>query len=230
MWNWLLNWRMADGWFCLLPSADVIMDRVGEAPIPPYFKRRATAEDKRRYQTVFASNPGAVAAPTAGLHLSKSILAALEAKGVSTVAVTLHVGAGTFRPLQDEQLLENALHSERYTLSESVADQINSVKSNGGRVIAVGTTVARTLESAWLKSNAICATSADTRLFIRDNFHFRVIDGLLTNFHLPRSSLLMLVSAFAGYEKTMSAYRHAVAEEYRFYSYGDAMLILDHSA
>lgn len=196
----------------------------GAVPLPPYIDRVPDADDAARYQTVFAREPGAVAAPTAGLHFDEQLLDALGARGIEHAFVTLHVGAGTFAPVRTEQIEANELHAERVVVAQSVCDRIAEVKSRGGRVIAVGTTAVRSLEAA-AHERAFRAFDADTRLFIYPGFAFRIVDAMLTNFHLPESSLLMLVAAFAGHELTMSAYRHAVAERYRFFSYGDAMLV-----
>jgi S-adenosylmethionine:tRNA ribosyltransferase-isomerase len=194
-----------------------IVNRAGHVPLPKYIKRADTATDRERYQTVYAERPGSVAAPTAGLHFTPEILAACRAAGASIAHVTLHVGLGTFQPLDDEKLASGKLHAEFYDLSATTAGQIRRAQ----RVIAVGTTAVRTLESGPIE-----ARSGDTDLFIRPGFEFRCIHAMLTNFHLPQSSLLMLVSAFAGRELILDAYRHAVQAEYRFFSYGDCMLIL----
>ncbi len=210
-----------------IPSSTELMEIAGEIPIPPYFNRSATDEDHVRYQTVFAGEPGAVAAPTAGLHLSNELIERLKEKGVRLAKVTLHVGIGTFRNIDEDDLNRGELHPEYFRIEEEAVRLIKETKKIGGRIIAVGTTVTRCLESVAAEHGNICETSGHTRLFIRDNFPFCVIDGLLTNFHLPRSSLLMLVCAFGGHEPVLSAYRHAVRAGYRFYSYGDAMLLLD---
>jgi S-adenosylmethionine:tRNA ribosyltransferase-isomerase len=200
-----------------------ILERHGAMPLPPYIERPVRAEDVDRYQTVFGRRPGAVAAPTAGLHFDQDLLAALTKKGVTLCEITLHVGAGTFQPVRDE-LDDHVMHEEFYSVSEEAARQICSVKENGGRVVGVGTTVVRTLETVAQKHDGrVEAATGSTRLFIKPGFVFHVVDCLITNFHLPRSTLLMLVSAFAGYGTVMSAYHHAVAERYRFFSYGDAM-------
>lgn len=202
------------------------LEAVGEIPLPPYLEREAEASDKERYQTVFAEHPGAVAAPTAGLHFDPPLLAQLAAKGVQSGFLTLHVGAGTFAPLRETQIATGKLHAERLEVSQSLCDQITQTKNRGNKVIAVGTTTVRALETA-AKSSGIQPFQGETDIFITPGFTFRVIDAMITNFHLPESSLLMLVSAFAGYENTLAAYHHAVQERYRFFSYGDAMLICD---
>ncbi len=205
-----------------------LLERHGHVPLPPYIERADDADDSARYQTVFAARPGAVAAPTAALHFDDELLAALAARGVERTAVTLHVGAGTFQPVRAERVSEHAMHSERYEVSAATAAAIARTRAGGGRVVAVGTTSLRALESAALRApsgEAIAAASGETDLFITPGFSFRVVDLLLTNFHLPRSTLLMLVSAFAGLERIRALYAHAIAERYRFFSYGDAMLL-----
>jgi S-adenosylmethionine:tRNA ribosyltransferase-isomerase len=211
--------RLGQGadWMSLLEAA-------GRLPLPPYIHHAPDAEDRERYQTIFARAPGAVAAPTAGLHFDDLLLEALREAGVQTATVTLHVGAGTFQPLRVDDLREHRMHAERWWLPAELPDRIAATRAAGGRVVAVGTTVVRTLESAW-EGESLRAGSGETRLFITPGYRFRAVDALLTNFHLPESTLLMLVSAFAGYERMMAAYRHAVAQRYRFFSYGDAMLI-----
>ena len=205
------------------------LDSFGEMPIPPYLGRCAEAVDKERYQTVFARNPGAVAAPTAGLHLSETLLEEISAAGARIARLTLHVGAGTFRPVQAENVEEHEMEAESYVLTEEAIASIQDAKASGGRILAVGTTVVRALESAYIEAVArgrtLQAGESSTRLFIRPGFKFHVVDMMLTNFHLPRSTLLMLVAAFAGREKILSAYAQAIEEKYRFYSYGDAMLM-----
>jgi len=199
---------------------------LGEMPLPPYIKRAsANAEDSARYQTVFARAPGSVAAPTAGLHFSEALLSAIRARGARTAEVVLHVGVGTFRPLRDEDLDAGELHSERFELGEATSRAIAETRARGGRVVAVGTTTTRVLESCADGRRGVIARAAETRLLLAPGARFQVVDALLTNFHLPRSSLLLLVSAFAGRESVLAAYRDAVALGYRFYSYGDAMLI-----
>ncbi len=200
---------------------------IGEMPLPPYIRRdQAKPEDTERYQTVFARQQGSVAAPTAGLHFTPELFAALEARGVERAEVVLHVGPGTFRPVGQEQLATGKLHSERFVLPEATASAIASTKARGGRVIAVGTTTTRVLESQALPEGGVAAGEGSTEIFIYPGVPFQVIDGLLTNFHLPKSSLLLLVAAFAGRERILSAYEEALRLGYRFYSYGDAMLIL----
>ncbi len=196
----------------------------GEVPLPPYIRRDAKCEDVQRYQTVYAKHDGAVAAPTAGLHFDKPMLERLRRRGVERAYITLHVGAGTFQPVRARSVEEHVIHAEKVEVSRHVCKQIMDCKKRGGRVVAVGTTVVRALESA-VRGDEIHSYTGDTRLFIYPGFQFRAVDALVTNFHLPRSTLLMLVCAFAGRETIMSAYRHAVARRYRFYSYGDAMFI-----
>ncbi|MEL6344264.1 MAG: tRNA preQ1(34) S-adenosylmethionine ribosyltransferase-isomerase QueA [Myxococcota bacterium] len=207
------------------PDPMRVMDAVGALPLPPYFGRDAEEMDDERYQTVFASQPGAVAAPTAGLHLTDALLDRLRARGIEIAAITLFVGAGTFRNLRPGDLDRGELHAERYAIDETVAQAVDRTRDRGGRVIAVGTTTTRCLESAAIGDGRVVAGPGETRLFIRPGYAFQVVDMLWTNFHLPKSSLLMLICAFGGYERMMGAYRHAVAAAYRFYSYGDAMLI-----
>jgi S-adenosylmethionine:tRNA ribosyltransferase-isomerase len=197
-------------------------------PLPPYIERPAgtadhanTKEDAVRYQTVFARAPGAVAAPTAALHFDDGVLATLAARGAHTASVTLHVGAGTFQPVKTDNIAEHIMHSEWYDVPEATQHAIADCKARGGQVVAVGTTTVRTLES-WAKFNQ---ASGDTQIFITPGFEFKVVDLLITNFHLPKSTLMMLVSAFAGYEHIMGLYRHAIAQKYRFFSYGDSMLL-----
>jgi S-adenosylmethionine:tRNA ribosyltransferase-isomerase len=207
------------------------LERVGQMPLPPYImKARATrgapeVDDRARYQTVFAERVGAIAAPTAGLHLSEALLARLAERGITRTAITLHVGPGTFAPLRSDLLADNELHAERYAISSATAAQINEARAAGRPIVAVGTTVVRALEASALEDGAVHAGEGETRLFIRPGHRFRVIDHMLTNFHLPRSSLLVLVAAFAGKERVLSAYRAAVDAGYRFYSYGDATLL-----
>ncbi len=196
----------------------------GEVPLPPYLQRPAEPGDEARYQTVYARTPGAVAAPTAGLHFDEPMLAELTARGVRQAYVTLHVGAGTFQNLREEQVADNRLHSERVEVSAAVCAAVAATRQQGGRVVAVGTTSVRALEAA-AASGQIEPFNGETELFIRPGYRFHAVDAMLTNFHLPRSSLLMLVAAFAGTDFILRAYRHAVAQQYRFFSYGDAMLI-----
>lgn len=200
----------------------------GHMPLPPYIERQDSLADRERYQTVFADRPGAVAAPTAGLHFDEDLLAAVRARGVETTRVTLHVGAGTFQPVRVESLTEHVMHAEWVEVPQVTVDAISAARARGGRVIAIGTTSVRALESAarFSPNGELAAWRGDTRLFITPGVRFRVVDALLTNFHLPRSTLLMLVSAFGGYANMMRAYRHAVDAQYRFFSYGDAMFIM----
>jgi S-adenosylmethionine:tRNA ribosyltransferase-isomerase len=201
-----------------------LLERHGQLPLPPYIVHAPTETDEERYQTVFARQPGAVAAPTAGLHFDEAMLAALRARGAEIAHVTLHVGAGTFKPVRAETIHEHAMHSERYAVPQETVEAIRAARARGGRVIAVGTTSLRALESAAM-SGELAAGSGETNIFIFPGYHFKVVDVLLTNFHLPRSTLLMLVCAFGGMQEMLAAYRHAVEQEYRFFSYGDAMLI-----
>ena len=201
-----------------------VMERHGEVPLPPYITHEARAEDEARYQTVYAEVPGAVAAPTAGLHFDDALLRALRAKGVAVARLTLHVGAGTFQPVRVDDVSRHVMHSEWYSVPAATVEAIAAARAARGRVIAVGTTALRALESA-AAGGALRAGTAETRLFIVPGYEFRVVDRLVTNFHLPKSTLLMLVSAFAGTENIRRAYAHAVAERYRFFSYGDAMLL-----
>jgi S-adenosylmethionine:tRNA ribosyltransferase-isomerase len=195
----------------------------GSVPLPPYIERAPDRFDVERYQTVFAAEPGAVAAPTAGLHFDRAALDAVCERGVRLGMLTLHVGAGTFSPVRSENIDEHRLHAERVEVSAGLCEQIENTRQSGGRIVAVGTTTVRALETAAI--DGLAPFSGETELFIRPGFEFRVADAIVTNFHLPESSLLMLVAAFAGYENVMRAYRHAVAERYRFFSYGDAMLL-----
>ncbi len=201
----------------------------GEVPLPPYLGRDAESDDVERYQTVYARDPGAVAAPTAGLHFDAAMLEETRAAGVNHAWVTLHVGAGTFQSLREEDIEENRLHSERVYVSRACADAVRETRQNGGRVIAIGTTSVRALECA-SASGEIQAFAGETDLFILPGYRFRTVDAMITNFHLPQSSLLMLVAAFAGKERVLAAYRHAVRENYRFFSYGDAMFLMPDSA
>ena len=203
------------------------LDRIGHIPLPPYIRRDDAPEDRERYQTVFARERGSVAAPTAGLHFTPQLLESLVARGIEIAHVTLHVGLGTFAPLHVARLADVRLHRERYTLSATTADSLNRAVQGRRRIVAVGTTVVRTLESIVLSSapGQLQAHSGETEIFISPGFEFRLVSGLLTNFHLPKSSLLMLVSAFAGRERILAAYRHAVEAQYRFFSYGDCMFI-----
>lgn len=202
-----------------------ILNFYGEMPLPPYIKRSLKSDEEDRYQTVYADEEGSVAAPTAGLHFSVELMEKIKEKGVKIIPLTLHVGLGTFRPVQAESIEEHHMHSEHYYLSERAADEINTVKANGGRVIAVGTTSTRVLESVYKKHGAVVADSGETDIFIYPGFEFGVIDGLITNFHLPESTLLMLVSAFYQRDKVIDLYNRAVERKYRFFSFGDAMFI-----
>jgi S-adenosylmethionine:tRNA ribosyltransferase-isomerase len=204
-----------------------VLDRHGRLPLPPYITHDPDTMDESRYQTVYARQPGAVAAPTAGLHFDEAMLARLDEIGVKRATVTLHVGAGTFQPVRVENLSEHKMHRERYTVPAQTVSLISEAKNRGKRILAVGTTSLRALESAAL-SGELKAGDNETDLFITPGYHFKVVDRLLTNFHLPKSTLLMLVSAFGGYQNLRHAYRHAVDERYRFFSYGDAMLIERH--
>jgi S-adenosylmethionine:tRNA ribosyltransferase-isomerase len=193
-------------------------------PLPPYITHPDSAEDAERYQTVFAARPGAVAAPTAALHFDAAVLAALDARGVQRAALTLHVGAGTFQPVRSENIAEHRMHSEWFEVPAATVAAVEAAHARGGRVVAVGTTSLRALESA-ARGGSLQPFTGETDIFITPGFEFRVVDRLITNFHLPKSTLMMLVSAFAGYEPIRAAYAHAVAERYRFFSYGDAMLL-----
>ena len=205
------------------PVLDVLADH-GQVPLPPYIEHAAGLEDEGRYQTVYARVPGAVAAPTAGLHFDAALLDALRAKGVAIASLTLHVGAGTFQPVRHEDLSQHAMHAEWFSLPQATVDAIAAARARGGRVMAVGTTALRALESA-AAGGELQAQTAETRLFITPGYRFRVVERLVTNFHLPKSTLLMLVSAFAGRDNIRAAYEHAIAAGYRFFSYGDAMLL-----
>lgn len=202
-----------------------ILESIGHMPLPPYITRTDQIEDTERYQTVFNKEKGAVAAPTAGLHFTDMMLTTLTKKGIQLCEITLHVGAGTFQPVRCDNLDNHTMHSEWVNVPQETVDLIQSTKNKNGRIIAVGTTVVRALESAALNAN-LSAFQGDTNIFIREGFTFKVVDGLLTNFHLPKSTLLVLVSAFIGYEEIKRAYEHAIAQHYRFFSYGDAMLLL----
>ncbi len=206
-------------------SVTELLDRIGEVPLPPYIKRPATEQDKETYQTVFARSDGAVAAPTAGLHFTEQLLAALKQKGIQLATVTLHVGPGTFRPVTVDRIEDHHMAAEWFDISEETAQRLNVAKAEGRRVVAVGTTSVRTLESAVSETGKIRPGHSETRLFITPGFRFAMVDALLTNFHLPRTTLLMLVSAFGGLDQLRAAYAEAINARYRFYSYGDAMLI-----
>ena len=201
-----------------------ILDKLGQMPLPPYISH--TLKDKNRYQTVYAKYDGSAAAPTAGLHFTPELLEKIRGKGVEIAEVTLHVGLGTFRPVKETDVLKHHMHSEYFCIDETAAEQINRTKASGGRIIAVGTTSTRTLEAAANESGYLSAKSGWTEIFIYPGYPFKMIDGLITNFHLPESTLLMLVSALAGRENVLNAYAEAVKEKYRFFSFGDAMLII----
>ena len=200
------------------------LDKIGQMPLPPYIKE--TLSDKERYQTVYSDPIGSAAAPTAGLHFTDELLTELHDKGVNTAYVTLHVGLGTFRPVKEDDVTDHIMHSEFYVLPDETVELIKKTKANGGRVIAVGTTTTRTLESVARDKGELVACDGSTDIFIYPPYEFKVLDGLITNFHLPESTLIMLVSAFAGYDNTMNAYKQAVSERYRFFSFGDSMLII----
>ena len=201
-----------------------VLDEIGQMPLPPYITEKL--EDKERYQTVYSKELGSAAAPTAGLHFTKEQLEEIRSMGVDIAYVTLHVGLGTFRPVKEDDILNHKMHSEHYHISEETAEKINRTKASGGRVIAVGTTSCRTLESMELENGLVKSGDGYTDIFIYPGYKFKLLDGLITNFHLPESTLIMLVSAFLGYENTMNAYKIAVEEKYRFFSFGDAMCIL----
>lgn len=216
----------AEGGAAAEDAISALMDRCGELPLPPYLERAPGPEDEQRYQTVYARSPGAVAAPTAGLHFDPPLLERIAARGIAVASVTLHVGAGTFQPVRVEDVSEHRMHPERYWIPDATRAAIAETRARGGRVCAVGTTSLRALEAAAREGEGgALAASGDTRLFITPGFAFQVVDRLITNFHLPRSTLLMLVQAFGGIERLRAAYQHAVAQQYRFFSYGDAMLI-----
>jgi S-adenosylmethionine:tRNA ribosyltransferase-isomerase len=238
--------RAGDLWKVALPAPTLeFFEKWGEVPLPPYIHRTPDAADRERYQSIFAQHAGAVAAPTASLHFDEALVKELEARGVRRAFVTLHVGAGTFQPVRTEDLASHVMHAEWISVGAETCEAIERTKASGGRVVAIGTTVARVLEAAALETQAareengsdvpgsgrepapsvVRPFTGDTRLFISPGFRFRVVDALLTNFHLPESTLLMLVSAFAGREKVLEAYRHAVRLRYRFFSYGDAMFV-----
>jgi len=215
--------------FFKLQSAETpfatLLEKLGHMPLPPYIERADSVEDQERYQTVYASRPGAVAAPTAGLHFDEALLQALDLKGVQRTQLTLHVGAGTFQPVRVENIEDHQMHAEHLEVPESVCQAVTETRAGGGRVIAVGTTTVRSLETA-AASGELRPFTGDSRIFIYPGYQFKVVDGMITNFHLPESTLLMLVSAFAGIEPIRVAYQYAVNHRYRFFSYGDAMLIL----
>lgn len=206
------------------PVADILND-IGHMPLPPYIQRAAQENDEDRYQTVYARHDGAVAAPTAGLHFTQELLAAIDDRGIQRTAVTLHVGAGTFQPVREERIEEHEMHSEFLQVDQTTCDAVVAARARGGRVIAVGTTAVRALEAACLETGSIEPYRGDTNIFIYPGYRFHCVDAMVTNFHLPESTLLMLVSAFAGREPIMAAYASAIAARYRFFSYGDAMFI-----
>lgn len=206
-------------------SIYTVLDEIGSMPLPPYIKEKL--KDKERYQTVYSKELGSAAAPTAGLHFTPEMLEEIKNMGVNIAEITLHVGLGTFRPVKVDDVTKHKMHTEHYVMPQASADLINHTKKNGGRVIAVGTTSCRTIESVAAKNGCICADEGDTSIFIYPGFEFKCMDALITNFHLPESTLIMLVSAFAGYDNIMNAYKTAVAEKYRFFSFGDAMFIED---
>ncbi len=209
-------------------SATTVMEQYGHIPLPPYIERADQISDHERYQTVFAREPGAVAAPTAGLHFSEALLAELEERGVVRSEVTLHVGAGTFQPVQAENITEHVMHKEWLRVDQALVDKVAETRAQGGRIVALGTTSVRALETA-ARCGELRAFEGDSDIFIYPGFQFQVVDAMITNFHLPKSTLLMLVSAFAGRDNVLRAYREAVAARYRFFSYGDAMLVLPQS-
>lgn len=218
--------READLWRILLPAPALeFFERHGAVPLPPYIRRAPQAPDRERYQSIFAREPGAVAAPTASLHFDTALTAGLARRGVDSAFVTLHVGAGTFQPVRSDDISGHVLHAERAAVSGATCEAIARTRARGGRVLAVGTTVVRALESAALAGGKLAPWQGETRLFITPGFRFQVTDLLLTNFHLPESTLLMLTCAFAGHARVLAAYRHAVRTRYRFFSYGDAMLL-----
>ena len=209
-----------------LPSEPLaLLEAHGHVPLPPYITHADEADDERRYQTVFAARPGAVAAPTAALHFDDAVLANLSARGVQTARVTLHVGAGTFQPVRTERLEDHRMHSEWFEVGDDCVAAVNAARKRSGRVVAVGTTSVRALESAARTTGALQPMRGETDIFITPGFEFRFVDALITNFHLPKSTLMMLVSAFAGHAQVMALYRHAIEARYRFFSYGDAMLL-----
>jgi S-adenosylmethionine:tRNA ribosyltransferase-isomerase len=201
-----------------------LLETHGHVPLPPYIQRADEQADRTDYQTLYARYPGAVAAPTAGLHFDEALLAAIKSRGIESAFVTLHVGAGTFQPVRVEHLEDHVMHAEYIDVDQAVCDAVAATRERGGRVVAVGTTVVRSLESA-AQNGTLMPMCGDTRMFITPGYRFRVVDALLTNFHLPRSTLLMLVSAFAGHAPVMAAYQHAIEQKYRFFSYGDAMFL-----
>lgn len=226
--NWQVTMlgRQDDLFHCQLNGClDTMMHQVGHVPLPPYITREDDAHDLSRYQTVYARHKGSVAAPTAGLHFDEAVIQTLQAKGIQIAYSTLHVGAGTFRPVRCDNIHEHKMHREQFTISEALSEAVNSTKASGKRVIAVGTTALRSLESA-AREGEFAACSGDTDIFIYPGYQFKICDGLLTNFHLPESTLLMLVSAFIGHKEAMALYQTAIEHRYRFFSYGDASLLL----
>ena len=216
-----------DGFYTLEFATDsllALLDNVGHTPLPPYIERTDEVQDLSRYQTVYAKHDGAVAAPTAGLHFDNTLLNSLKDQSIDSAFVTLHVGAGTFQPVKTDNIKDHTMHSEYYEISQETVDKIHQTKKSGGRVIAIGTTAVRSLESA-AKSGMLEATREETDIFIYPGYEFKIVDMMVTNFHLPKSSLLMLVSAFIGRERMMEIYQHAIEQKYRFFSYGDAMLL-----
>lgn len=219
--------KQDDLYFCQ-SSGDLqtMLQEIGHIPLPPYITRTDEQLDNDRYQTIYARHHGSVAAPTAGLHFDETTFTVLKQKGIQIAYSTLHIGAGTFRPVRSESIYDHKMHHEQYEVSESLADAVNKTKADGGRVIAVGTTALRTLESAAANGPHLTACAGDTDIFIYPGYQFKVCDGLLTNFHLPESTLLMLVSAFIGHPEAMAMYQEAIANQYRFFSYGDANLLI----
>ncbi len=209
---------------------ETLLETIGHMPLPPYIRRQDERADQSRYQTVYAEQPGAVAAPTAGLHFDQALLARIQAAGVDVASVTLHVGAGTFKPVLVDDIRQHKMHTERFSLSQQSADRIHAARERGGRIVAVGTTTVRVLESAMQRKGELRACSGETDIFIYPGYRFSSVDVLLTNFHLPESTLLMMVCAFAGMDRVLAAYEHAVRERYRFFSYGDAMLLYHREA
>ena len=211
--------------FAAVPDFFAVLERVGHIPLPPYINRSDNPEDRNRYQTIYAREPGSAAAPTAGLHFTPQILQDLKQRKIETAEVTLHVGLGTFQPVRVERVEEHKLHTERYSISPTAAERINAALASGRRLVAIGTTTVRTLEYSARLTGQVQAESGEADIFIYPGYAFRVVGALLTNFHLPQSTLLMMVSAFAGRELVLRAYEHAVAQRYRFYSYGDCMFV-----
>lgn len=226
-WSITVLGRQDDLFHCLVDGdVDVLLQSIGHVPLPPYITRIDESQDLERYQTVYAKHNGSVAAPTAGLHFDDRVLDRLKQRGVAIAYSTLHVGAGTFRPVRCENISDHKMHAERFTITQSLCDAVNTARAHGGRVIAVGTTALRSLESAAMPDGTLHPCSRDTDIFISPGYSFKLCDGLITNFHLPESTLLMLVSAFIGYDNAMALYRLAIEKQYRFFSYGDATLLL----